>query len=396
MKVENTTKWKSQVGQMRSSIKFITIYQASNGSVVRCGIDGEYIYPNPWPQCSEDINCGDPLPIQVNDPRLTPTAPPGTRTWIVGTEGDDYYKAKVGNTIAWFYTSRGQRSLHLIFHHHFWNKSIQGCLSLHRRVKIWHNGKRGRGHRATGDELSVAKILGAMGRSCQGGVRRVFHSAALHNHPLHQVGKQKNTTTGCGQLVKLFSNWELSRTIFHSPPSIPDASFIEEVTSACSIFENFSSENCELIRWQVLGRLWTQAKSIGAKEFWATERTQGSRLLQFDIISTFVAKFDSTLHGMWLYSNQGRICFIFILTLLTPDSGRRIEPSPHLAFPACLMAPSTLWTPRKVGQSVWRTSSAWKTLPMCPPTLTMLSSLVGLLGCREFWGMLVRTMGRHL
>ena len=119
MKVENTTKWKSQVGQSCSSIKFITIFQASNGSVVRCGIDGEYIYPNPWPQCSEDINCGDPLPIQVNDPRLTATAPPGTRTWIVGTEGDDYYKAKVGYTIAWFDTSRGQRSLHLTFHHHF-------------------------------------------------------------------------------------------------------------------------------------------------------------------------------------------------------------------------------------------------------------------------------------
>ena len=33
---------------------------------------------------------------------------------------------------------------------------------------------------------------------------------------------------------------------------------------------------------------------------------------------------------------------------------------------------------------------------MCPPTLTMLSSLVGLLGCQGFLGMLVRTMGRHL
>ena len=88
---------------MCSSMKFITIFQASSGSVVRCGMDGEYIYPNPWPQCSEDINCGDPLPIQVNDPRLTPTAPPGSRTWIVGTEGDDYYKAKVGYTIACYH-----------------------------------------------------------------------------------------------------------------------------------------------------------------------------------------------------------------------------------------------------------------------------------------------------
>ena len=72
------------------------IPQASTGSVVRCGIEGEFLYPDPWPQCNANISCGEPLPIPENDPRLTPTAAPGSRTWIVGSEGDDWYKAEVG------------------------------------------------------------------------------------------------------------------------------------------------------------------------------------------------------------------------------------------------------------------------------------------------------------
>ena len=94
MRVENTTEWKSEVRLW--SGRFWYFVQASTGSVIRCGIEGEYLYPNPWPQCNSNISCGDPLPIPENDPRLTPTAPPGSRTWIVGAEGDDFYKAEVG------------------------------------------------------------------------------------------------------------------------------------------------------------------------------------------------------------------------------------------------------------------------------------------------------------
>ena len=33
---------------------------ASTGTVIECGDDGEYVYPDPWPICSETIQCADP------------------------------------------------------------------------------------------------------------------------------------------------------------------------------------------------------------------------------------------------------------------------------------------------------------------------------------------------
>ena len=37
-----------------------------------------------------------PLPRPENDPRLIATAAPGSRSWIVGSQGDDGYKTEVG------------------------------------------------------------------------------------------------------------------------------------------------------------------------------------------------------------------------------------------------------------------------------------------------------------
>ena len=33
---------------------------ASMRTVIECGRDGEYIYPDPWPKCSETVECTDP------------------------------------------------------------------------------------------------------------------------------------------------------------------------------------------------------------------------------------------------------------------------------------------------------------------------------------------------
>ena len=74
MRVENSTDWKSE---------------ASNGSVVVCGEDGEFHYPEVWPQCSATIACGPPLPVPANDPRLNSSAPPATITWLLSLEEAD-------------------------------------------------------------------------------------------------------------------------------------------------------------------------------------------------------------------------------------------------------------------------------------------------------------------
>ena len=60
--------------------------EASNVSVVHCASDGHLKYPDPWPQCSEDIFCGEPP--------LPPTQG-GSRFWVVGDEGDDSYNSYV-------------------------------------------------------------------------------------------------------------------------------------------------------------------------------------------------------------------------------------------------------------------------------------------------------------
>ena len=74
MRVENMTEWKSE---------------GSNGSVVVCGEEGEFHYPEEWPQCSATIACGPPLPLPANDPRLNSSAPPATITWLPSLEEAD-------------------------------------------------------------------------------------------------------------------------------------------------------------------------------------------------------------------------------------------------------------------------------------------------------------------
>ena len=60
-------------------------YEASTGSVIQCAEDGLLKYPTEWPQCSDDIQCGEP-----------PEPPEqGERYWIVNDEGDDSYESRV-------------------------------------------------------------------------------------------------------------------------------------------------------------------------------------------------------------------------------------------------------------------------------------------------------------
>ena len=174
-----------------------SFFQASTGSVIRCGIEGEYLYPNPWPQCNSNISCGDPLPIPENDPRLTPTAPPGSRTWIVGSEGDDFYKAEVR-----LWSKPNQKLVYSTFF------KILGWVSLHRRFKVWHNWEWRRGHDPTEHELQVAKILGTLGRPRFGGISSEFAAATLHYHPLHQVGEGESVCNSTfGPLFKMKTNY---------------------------------------------------------------------------------------------------------------------------------------------------------------------------------------------
>ena len=57
--VENDTEWKSAADQ---------------GTMVKCGDDGEFIYPSPWPQCSTTVSCPDP----GNSTEITRTLSYGT------------------------------------------------------------------------------------------------------------------------------------------------------------------------------------------------------------------------------------------------------------------------------------------------------------------------------
>ena len=66
MKIENDTDTKDQ---------------ATPHSVVKCGSEGLLLYPDPWPQCSGDVFCGDP-PEPSED---------GTRVWLNGIENLDSY-----------------------------------------------------------------------------------------------------------------------------------------------------------------------------------------------------------------------------------------------------------------------------------------------------------------
>ena len=70
MRLENTTNTKDE---------------ASSSSLVRCGMDGFFRYPDNWTLCSETIQCGQP-------PNMTEE---GFRTWMNGVEYYDYYDTDV-------------------------------------------------------------------------------------------------------------------------------------------------------------------------------------------------------------------------------------------------------------------------------------------------------------
>ena len=56
---------------------------ASDHVMVLCGNNSEFIYPDEWPQCSKDINCGPPVTPPANV----------SRTWLKGrSEPDSTYK----------------------------------------------------------------------------------------------------------------------------------------------------------------------------------------------------------------------------------------------------------------------------------------------------------------
>ena len=59
--------------------------QASTNSIVKCGSEGLLLYPDPWPQCSETVYCGDPPEPSEN----------GTRIWQNGIEGQDSYDTNI-------------------------------------------------------------------------------------------------------------------------------------------------------------------------------------------------------------------------------------------------------------------------------------------------------------
>ena len=70
MKIENSTDTKEE---------------ASNSSIIRCGSDGEFIYPSLWAQCSNTVQCGQP-PLQTDN---------GTRIWINSEQYEDSYGTEV-------------------------------------------------------------------------------------------------------------------------------------------------------------------------------------------------------------------------------------------------------------------------------------------------------------
>ena len=82
MKLENNTSYKEN---------------ATSYSLVRCGMDGMFRYPDTWTLCSDTVQCGQP-------PNATDA---GYRTWVLGgyygvmgleddlVVGDDYYLAEV-------------------------------------------------------------------------------------------------------------------------------------------------------------------------------------------------------------------------------------------------------------------------------------------------------------
>ena len=50
MAIENGTNWKEN---------------ASTSSIVLCGPEGLFLYPSPWPQCSDTVQCEDPFSLNI-------------------------------------------------------------------------------------------------------------------------------------------------------------------------------------------------------------------------------------------------------------------------------------------------------------------------------------------
>lgn len=58
---------------------------STNSIDVLCGDDGEFLYPDKWPQCSADISCGTPPQVPSN----------GSITWLQGENGADNYSTVI-------------------------------------------------------------------------------------------------------------------------------------------------------------------------------------------------------------------------------------------------------------------------------------------------------------
>jgi len=87
--------------------------EALNHISVKCKTDGEYEYPQIWPQCSETISCGSPPEALAN----------GTIKWIKGVENNTFYENKIEYTCkpgSQFILVDGHRMNHRI--ECLWNK----------------------------------------------------------------------------------------------------------------------------------------------------------------------------------------------------------------------------------------------------------------------------------
>ena len=59
--------------------------EADQEIVVKCGEDGNFQYPEQWPQCLDDVSCGNP-PIVPNF---------GYQIWMSGEDGSNNYSAEI-------------------------------------------------------------------------------------------------------------------------------------------------------------------------------------------------------------------------------------------------------------------------------------------------------------
>ncbi len=72
-------------GSMRLENSTRTKLEADQEISVKCGEDGYFQYPEQWPQCSDDVYCGDP-----------PFAPNfGYQVWMIGHAESENYTTEI-------------------------------------------------------------------------------------------------------------------------------------------------------------------------------------------------------------------------------------------------------------------------------------------------------------